>query len=666
MKQLISLCFLVLSLTSMSAKEVVKEVDVCVYGGTASGVIAAYSARQMGKTVILIEPTKYLGGMTTGGLGATDIGNKYAITGLARQFYRNVGALSGKFEQWTFSPSVAMQEIMRYVNKAKLDVVYERRITSAKKNNKRIESIVLEECNPSGKSESMTVKAKQFIDCTYEGDLMAKSGASYFVGRESAEEYEETLNGVQMSVWHQFPDGVDPYKVEGDPSSGYCWGINNNTLKPKRSGDKLVQAYNFRLCLTRNINNMVPFERPASYDSTQFELLARAIKKMGPGIEKYMLIKLVSAPDEKYDVNNCGPLSTDMIGMNYDYPDGDYKTRERIWKEHVEYTKGFLYFMSHDKRVPEELRNQVREYGWAKDEFVDNDNFPTQLYVREARRLNGEYVMSQQNCQGAETVGDGVGMAAYGMDSHNCQRIVVNGMVKNEGDVQFHGFAPYPISYRSITPKRTEVTNLLVPVCVSSTHIAFGSIRMEPVFMVLGQSAGVAASMAIDAKSSVQEIDVNKLRKILRTNPYLDGTLPEVMVDEGDIDKIVRTSGWRKSYGASYKTSYMYAPNAAKNTTFTFLPIIKKEGEYEVFFYCIPLGDNVSNEMVVQVKHANGKTKVVIDPVKNHSSWVSLGTYSFNKGDGAEIMVDGTMTNGGLIADAVILRPVGATAIANK
>lgn len=666
MKQLIALCFLVLSLTSLSAKEVVKEVDVCVYGGTASGVIAAYSARQMGKTVILIEPTKYLGGMTTGGLGATDIGNKYAITGLARQFYRNVGALSGKFEQWTFSPSVAMKEIMRYVNKAKLDVVYERRITSAKMNNKRIESIVLEECNPSGKSESMTVKAKQFIDCTYEGDLMAKSGASYFVGRESAEDYEETLNGVQMSVWHQFPDGVDPYKVEGDPSSGYCWGINNNTLKPKRSGDKLVQAYNFRLCLTRNKNNMVPFERPASYDSTQFELLARAIKKMGPGIEKYMLIKLVSAPDEKYDVNNCGPLSTDMIGMNYDYPDGDYKTRERIWKEHVEYTKGFLYFMSHDKRVPEELRNQVREYGWAKDEFVDNDNFPTQLYVREARRLNGEYVMSQQNCQGAETVGDGVGMAAYGMDSHNCQRIVVNGMVKNEGDVQYHGFAPYPISYRSITPKRTEVTNLLVPVCVSSTHIAFGSIRMEPVFMVLGQSAGVAASMAIDAKSSVQEIDVNKLRKILRTDPYLDGTLPEVMVDEGDIDKIVRTGGWRKSYGASYKTSYMYAPNAAKNTTFTFLPIIKKAGEYEVFFYCIPLGDNVSKEMVVQVKHANGKTKVVIDPIKNHSSWVSLGTYSFNNGDSAEIMVDGTMTNGGLIADAVILRPVGATAIANK
>ena len=666
MKQLIALCFLVLSLTSLSAKEVVKEVDVCVYGGTASGVIAAYSARQMGKTVILIEPTKYLGGMTTGGLGATDIGNKYAITGLARQFYRNVGALSGKFEQWTFSPSVAMQEIMRYVNKAKLDVVYERRITSAKMINKRIESIVLEECNPSGKSELMTVKAKQFIDCTYEGDLMAKSGASYFVGRESAEDYEETLNGVQMSVWHQFPDGVDPYKVEGDPSSGYCWGINNNTLKPKRSGDKLVQAYNFRLCLTRNKNNMVPFERPASYDSTQFELLARAIKKMGPGIEKYMLIKLVSAPDEKYDVNNCGPLSTDMIGMNYDYPDGDYKTRERIWKEHVEYTKRFLYFMSHDKRVPEELRNQVREYGWAKDEFVDNDHFPTQLYVREARRLNGEYVMSQQNCQAAETVGDGVGMAAYGMDSHNCQRIVVNGMVKNEGDVQYHGFAPYPISYRSITPKRTEVTNLLVPVCVSSTHIAFGSIRMEPVFMVLGQSAGVAASMAIDSKSSVQEIDVNKLRKILRTNPYLDGTLPEVMVDEGDIDKIVRTGGWRKSYGASYKTSYMYAPNAAKNTTFTFLPIIKKAGEYEVFFYCIPLGDNVSKEMVVQVKHAKGKTKVVIDPVKNHSSWVSLGTYSFNNGDGAEIMVDGTMTNGGLIADAVILRPVGATAIANK
>lgn len=259
---------------------------------------------------------------------------------------------------------------------------------------------------------------------------MAKAGVSYFVGREGNENQDETLNGVQMSVYHQFPDGIDPYLKEGDPTSGLCWGIQPNTLKERGSGDKLVQAYNFRLCLTDNKENQRPFEKPENYDPDKYELLARAIRKMDLHIDNYLLFNWGIMPDNKYDVNNRGPLSTDMIGMNYEYPDGDYATRERIWQEHVDYTKGLLYFLTHDDRVPSELRDQVSRFGWAKDEFVDNDNFPTQLYVREARRLNGEYIMTQKNCQGEETVSDAIGMAAYGMDSHNCQRIVTNGMVK--------------------------------------------------------------------------------------------------------------------------------------------------------------------------------------------------------------------------------------------
>lgn len=502
-----------------------KEVDVCVYGGTASGVIAAYSAKKMGKSVLLVEPGKYLGGMTTGGLGMTDIGNKQAVTGLARLFYKRVGEHYNKEEQWTFPPSVATATLNRYIKDADLDILMCRRITKAKVENRKIIYITLEDSDSPSQASDMNIYAKEFIDCTYEGDLMAKAGVSYFVGREDNKDFNETLNGVQMSIYHQFPDSIDPYKIEGDPESGFCWGISNNRLETTGSGDKLIQAYNFRLCLTDSAENQVPFTKPASYDPSKYQLLARAMRKMTPDIDKFLLINWNIMPENKYDVNNRGPLSTDMIGMNYEYPEGDYATRARIWQDHVEYTKGLFYFLTHDKEVPEELRKRIGRFGWTKDEFVDNDNFPTQLYVREARRLNGEYVMTQHNCEGKETVKDGIGMAAYVMDSHNCQRIVTNGMVKNEGDVEVGGFGPYPIPYRSITPKASECTNLLVPVCVSSTHIAYGSIRMEPVFMVLGQSAGVAAAMAINANKEVQQINVSKLQSLLQTNPYLESSI---------------------------------------------------------------------------------------------------------------------------------------------
>lgn len=503
-----------------------KEVDICIYGGTASGVMAAYSAKKMGKSVLLIESGKYLGGMTTGGLGSTDIGNKQAVTGLAHLFYCRIGEHYNKPEQWTFPPSVATATINRFVKEADIEVAYCKRITSALVADTKILDITLEDsCEPAAKP-GLRVKAKQFIDCTYEGDLMAKAGVSYFVGREANEEYGETLNGVQLSIQHQFPDGVDPYIKEGDSTSGLCWGIQTNKLDKTGRADKLIQAYNFRLCLTDVKENQRPFEKPAGYDPSKYELLARATRKMDLHIDNYLLINWGLMPENKYDVNNRGPLSTDMIGMNYAYPEGDYETRERIWQEHVAYTKGLLYFLTHDEQVPEELRKQVQQFGWAKDEFTDNDNFPTQLYVREARRLNGEYVMTEKNCQGTEVVEDGVGMGAYGMDSHNCQRIVTNGMVKNEGDVQVHGFSPYPIAYRSITPKRTECTNLLVPVCVSSTHIAFGSIRMEPVFMVLGQSAAMAAAMAINNQVQVQDVNITELRRILLEDPYLQKIKP--------------------------------------------------------------------------------------------------------------------------------------------
>jgi hypothetical protein len=491
-----------------------------VYGGTASGVVAAYSAARLGKSVILIEPGKYLGGMTTGGLGWTDFGHKGAVSGLSRLFYQRIGKHYGKEEQWVFPPSVATEELNRFIRDAQVKVVYQRRVVDVVKEGTRIRSISLES-SAQDNSPLLQISAAQFIDCTYEGDLMAKAGVSYFYGREDSKEFDESLNGFQIQNKHQFPDGIDPYKVKGDPSSGLLWGISDRPALETGTGDKSIQAYNFRLCLTDDPAIKRDFERPPGYDSTHYELFLRVIEKMPQEARRFLKIdKFDVCP--KFDINNNGPFSTDMIGMNHDYPEADYPTREKIWNDHVRYTQGLLYFLSHDERVPQALREQFGALGWAKDEFTDNDNFPTQLYIREARRLNGEYVMTQHNCEGHRVVDDAIGLAAYGMDSHNCNRLVVDGMVKNEGDVQVGVSSPYPISYRSITPQRTECTNLLVPVCVSSTHIAYGSIRMEPVFMVLGQSAAVAASLAIDKKVDVQKVDVAEIKDLLLKNPYLE------------------------------------------------------------------------------------------------------------------------------------------------
>lgn len=539
--------YLILQLLSCSPKgeqDNVLEVDVCIYGGTAAGVMAAYSAKKMGKTVILIEPGKQLGGMTTGGLGWTDFGNKGAVSGLALDFYKTVGKYYGKEEEWRFAPSVASKALQEYVEGAELDVLFEKRIIGAVKADRKLVQIELEDNNKED-SNPLNIKAKVFLDCTYEGDLLPWAEVSYHVGRESADMYGESLNGVQLypevlpedidSIKvnyfsripvnrHQFPDGVDPYVEKGNPNSGLLWGISEEELAPIGSGDKKIQAYNFRVCLAKDPENQTPITRPENYDAENFELLLRLIEvHKSTDIDDYLLIRW-TMPDGTMDVNNKGGFSTDMIGMNYKYPEGDYETRAEIWKAHEEYTKGYLYFLGHDERVPEELRDQMQSLGYCKDEFVDNENFPHQLYVRESRRLIGEYVMTQKNCVGDEVVDDEIGQAAYGMDSHHIQRIVVDGMVKNEGDIQVHGFGPYPIAYRAITPKREECTNLLVPVCLSSSHIAYGSIRMEPVFMVLAQSAAVAASLAVERNIPVQEVPVSDIQQILKEDPLLENT----------------------------------------------------------------------------------------------------------------------------------------------
>ena len=495
-----------------SQNKVIK-VDVCVYGATSGGVIAAYTAKKHGKSVLLVEPTKRIGGLSSGGLGQTDIGKVEIIQGLSLDFYRRIGKQYGKDEPvFQFEPHVALDVFKQYINEADVQVLYQNRIIEAKKEGNTIRSIVLEDTSEADVYNE--VKAKVFIDCSYEGDLMALAGVSYHVGREDNSQYGETLNGVQMLHGHQFPDGVDPYKVKGNPKSGLLYGILPGEMGKQGSGNKDVQAYNFRITLTDDPENKIEITKPENYDPSKYELMIRLIEKANYTKLNELFI-WSSMPNHKTDINNRNAFSTDMIGANWDYPDGSYEVREKIFKDHIDYTKGMLYFVGHDSRVPKTIRDEMLRWGYPKDEYEDTDHFTPQLYIREARRMIGRMVMTQDYCQHKQTAEDVVGWGAYNMDSHNCGRYVVNGMVKNEGNVEVWPGGPYNISYRAITPKEEEVSNLLVSVCLSASHIAYGSIRMEPVFMVLGQNAAIAACLAIDKhKCCVQKVNSHEVMGI--------------------------------------------------------------------------------------------------------------------------------------------------------
>jgi hypothetical protein len=647
----------------VSAQDKLLHYDVCVYGGTSAGVIAAYAAAKMGKTVILIEPGKHLGGLTSGGLGYTDIGNKYAITGIALDFYRRMGTYYGKFEQWIFEPHAAERIFNDYIKSTNIRVLYQYRIINAEKNNGFIKRIMIEHSLIRSSSSNKTVTAKMFIDCSYEGDLMAKAGVSYTVGRESNSEYNETYNGVQLMEGHQFPDRVDPYKIPGDPASGLLWGISNDKLAPAGTGDRKIQAYNYRICLTDSLENMIPITRPEGYDSSRYDLLVRLFNAQPDKrtLNDYCILSRM--PHHKTDVNNRGGFSTDMIGMNYDYPEASYDERAAIIKEHETYTKGLLYFFGHDVRVPEELRIEMLKYGYPKDEYSDNNHWSPQPYIRECRRMIGKYVMTQANCQGRQVVDDGVGMAAYTMDSHNCERIVVNGMVKNEGNVEIGGFGPYSISYRSLIPKETECRNLFVPVCLSASHIAYGSIRMEPVFMVLAQSTAMAACMAIDAGGSVQQVNVKKLQILLKKDPLLDGRVPEVLTDNDDSLHVSVTGQWKKMDAGGYGPSYLIAERSAEEKKIQFTPEIKASGDYNLYVY-IPGVEDAASQTHFVIFDGRAKKDVFINrsdiEIEGQTSgaWISLGKFKLQKGVKSFVVVTNKNADGIVTADAILFVPV--------
>lgn len=650
--------------------------DIVVYGGTSGGVVAALQAAEMGKTVVLIEPSKHLGGLTAGGLGATDIGNKGAIGGRSRQFYKALGKHYGKDEMWTFEPSVAEKLMDSWAKHDKIKLVREQRLdlkSGVKKEGGRIVEITME----TGEKYA----GQMFIDATYEGDLMAKAGVSYHVGREANAKYNETLNGVQLgSKSHQFKVKVDPYRTPGDPKSGLLPGIHDGDPGKHGEGDHRVQAYNFRICMTDVPENRMPFPKPEGYDPLRYELLARYIA--GGVFDVFGNSQRM--PNGKTDTNNNGGFSSDNIGMNYDYPDGDYATREKIFAEHVTYHQGMLWFLANDERMPENVKKFMSKWGLAKDEFVGTGGWPHQLYVREARRMISDYVMTQHNCQGRVLAEDSVGMAAYGMDSHNTQRYVKNGYAVNEGDVQVHGFKPYPISYRSIVPKQSECENLLVPVCVSSTHISYGSIRMEPVFMVLGQSAATAACQAIDDKVAVQKIDYAKLKERLLADgqilawtatasgaashgePAIDPEkLAGVVVDDdqaefvGDWVESRTTDGY---VGAGYRHDNAQGrAEGAKEKIARFKAKVREAGEYEVRLAFTPLGNRATNVPVTII--SGGQSPKTVEVNQRQASgrkkgFVTLAKLELKAGAEVTVAISNRNADGHVIADAVQLAPV--------
>ncbi len=522
------------------------QADVVIYGGTSSAVIAAVQLAKMHKSVIIVSPDKHLGGMSSSGLGYTDVGDKSVIGGLAREFYHriylhyqmqeawnwekkeefgNAGqgtpAIDGENRtMWIFEPHVAEETIESFVKEFNIPVYRDEwldRECGVEIKDGKITTIT----TLSGKKFS----GKIFIDATYEGDLMAAAGVSYYVGREPNSLYGETWNGVQTGVFqhgHHFNDipPISPYVIPGDSTSGILPRISPLPPGKKGEGDKKVQAYCFRLCLTKNKKNWVPITKPEGYDPYQYELLVR-IYNVGWRETFAMFIPI---PNHKTDVNNHGPFSFDNIGMNYDYPEASYERRKEIIKEHRTYQQGLIYFTATDPRVPKEIRTEMQKWGLAKDEFKDNGNWPYQLYVREARRMIGEYIMTDNDILGKRNVPQSIGMGSYTMDSHNVQRYITKKKtVQNEGDIGVHPPHPYKIALGSIMPKRNECKNLIVPVAVSASHIAYGSIRMEPVFMILGQSAGVVAALALNKSVDIHDLPYSVIKeKLLQENQIIE------------------------------------------------------------------------------------------------------------------------------------------------
>ncbi len=666
--------------------EQVHSFDLVVYGATPAGIAAAIQAQRMGKSAVLLEPTNHIGGLTTSGLGHTDTGDKSVIGGISREFYRRIRkhyddpqawtedrsrfALYRKSEDamWVFEPRVAETILGQMLAEAKVTLVLGARLDRAQgpapgsgvqKEGTRLLSLR----TVSGDR----YRGRAFIDASYEGDLMAAAGISTTIGRESNRIYGESLNGYQPSKNlhnHRFLKPVDPFKKPGDKASGLIFGVEAAPYPKEGEGDRRVQAYCFRMCMTKVAANRVDFVKPASYREDQYELLFRNLEA---GDLRFPL-NPVMMPNGKTDTNNNGAVSSDYIGFSNDYPEASDARRQEIVREHWNWQMGLMWTLKHHPRTPAAMRAMFQDWGLARDEFADNGHWPYQIYVREARRMVGSSVMTEGHCRGSIVVNDPVGMGSYNMDSHNCARIVQeNGTVQNEGDIQVSPGGPYSISFQSLCPQRKECSNLLVPVCLSCSHIAYGSIRMEPVFFILGQSAATALCLAIDENSPIQDLNFGKLRGRLVTDGQIlekarakrpgasQNLKPETM--EGivvDDTRAVKTGPWQSSSSLPgfVGDGYLHDGDGLKGAmAIRFEASLPKPGLYEVRIYAPP-SSNRSKKVAVVVEAGANRTTLHIDQSKlPKEGYHSIGTFDFR--GAAAVTIDNKETKGHVIADAV-------------
>lgn len=677
--------------------------DLVIYGGTSGAMAAAVQGKRMGKTVVVVSPDEHLGGLSSGGLGWTDSGVKEVIGGVARDFYERVYAhyqeegswgwqkrkdygnraqgtaamdegdgegSGGGRAMWVFEPHVAEKVFEDWVKEYEIEVKRGEWLDREKgvvKKGGRIVSITT--------LSGATYRGRIFIDATYEGDLMAAAGVDYHVGRESVDTYGEAYNGVQTGVLHHGHHfggmNINPYRVAGDASSGALPHVSVEHPGEYGAGDDKIQAYCFRMCLTDVEENRVPFEKPMGYDTGDYELLARVFAKgWDAAFRKFDLL-----PNRKTDTNNHGPMSTDFIGGNYDYPEASYERRREIIAEHEAYQKGLMYFIANDARVPAAIQKEMRRWGLAKDEFVDNGNWPHQLYIREARRMVGAFVMTENELLKKRPTPDSVGMGSYTMDSHNIQRYITpEGFVQNEGDIGVGTNGPYAIAYGSLVAKKGQADNLLVPVCVSSSHIAFGSIRMEPVFMILGQSAATAGVLAMENNIAVGDVDYEKLRERLIADGQVLETPAGVIVkkrtgvdvstfgEKGDVVmddlEAAVTGGWSRSTSSArfVGDSYRHDGNARDGkSTARFEAKLPRGGRYECLVGYTAHQNRATNAAVT-IEHAGGVQRVRVNqreapPVEK--CFVSVGVFEFEAGKKAAISVSNDGADGYVVIDGV-------------
>lgn len=664
-----------------SVRAEVHSSDVLVYGASPAGIMAAVAAAREKLSVTILEPTHWIGGMTAGGLSSSDTGNPDTIGGLSQEFFTRCGTHYDGKEKYHCEPHVYQQVFAEMLKEAGIKVVTDQRLVGVvKEKAAQIYSIQTQDRHE--------WRAKVFVDATYEGDLMATAGVSNMVGRESREAFDEPLAGVYREKPRGFGSDImttgcpcvgdkGPHYVHGvpdimdprGPDGKLMWGIVQSDAVAG-SADKLTQSYNFRLCVTNKPDNLVPWPKPKHYDPKHYDLLLELIRHY-PGIRFSRIVHLGKLINDKYDLNAQGIFSTDYVGGNFDYPTAGEVMRRYIWQDHVNYDQGLFWFLAHDERVPESLRRETQSWGLCRDEFTDNDNWPYALYVREARRMIGEYVMSQRDVQKEIVKPDGIAMGSFIIDSHIVQRLVdAEGHVIDEGAFDAPT-RPYQIPYRSLTPKRKECENLLVPVCCSATHVAYGTLRMEPVYMSMGHASGLAAAMSIREGKPVQDINVADLRKkLLEQKQVLElasskvtgvaaSSLKGIVMD--DYDAEFAGSWITSNFGTSVDGNYHHDGNAGKGTkTATFKIKVPQTAKYEVRVSYATATNRATN-VPVKIIHSGGETTVKVNQ-KVHPSldqvFVSLGTFDFASDRPAVIEISNAGTDGYVVADAVQLLPV--------